>query len=66
MNKIMKKLWKDQNGQDLVEYALLLVLLALTLIAATNTLSGAIQNTFKSAAATIQQQVPGQSGGTSN
>jgi Flp pilus assembly pilin Flp len=57
----LRKLWKDQSGQDLVEYALLLVLLGLAAIAATNTLSGAVQNTFKSAAATIQQQVPGNS-----
>lgn len=46
----LKKLWKDERGQDLVEYALLLVLLTLAAVAALGTLATAVNGTFARAA----------------
>jgi pilus assembly protein Flp/PilA len=34
MKNIMKRLWKDEEGQDLIEYALLVALVALAMAAA--------------------------------
>ncbi len=46
MPSFLSRLWKEQKGQDMVEYALLLLFVALMLVAATKSLSGAIQNAF--------------------
>jgi len=46
MPSLWSCLWKEENGQDMVEYALLLLFIALMLVAATKSLSGAIQNAF--------------------
>ena len=46
----LKKLWKEEEGQDLTEYALLLVLVALAAIGSLGTLATAINNTFSKAA----------------
>jgi len=53
MRALLKRLWKEQEGQDLTEYALLLVLIALAAITAMNTLAGAISNIFANAAANL-------------
>jgi len=53
MRELLKRLWKEQEGQDLTEYALLLVLIALAAITAMNTLAGAISNIFTNAAANL-------------
>jgi pilus assembly protein Flp/PilA len=34
MKSILKRLWKEEEGQDLIEYALLVALIALTAAAA--------------------------------
>jgi Flp pilus assembly pilin Flp len=48
------RLWKEEEGQDLTEYALLLVFLALAAIGTLTTLAGAINNAFQSAATKLQ------------
>jgi Flp pilus assembly pilin Flp len=48
--KNLKQLWSDECGQDLTEYALLLVLLTLAAIGSLSTLAQAINGTFKNAA----------------
>jgi Flp pilus assembly pilin Flp len=53
MREILKKLWVEQEGQDLTEYALLMVLVALSAIAAMQGLATAINNTFSQAAANL-------------
>ena len=53
MRELLKRLWKEQEGQDLTEYALLLVLIALAAITAMNTLAGAISNIFTNASANL-------------
>ena len=53
MSIILHKLWAEEHGQDLTEYALLLVLLVLGAVAAMSTFAQAISQTFSSAAANI-------------
>jgi pilus assembly protein Flp/PilA len=53
MSNIFRKLWHEDEGQDLTEYALLLVLVALAAITAMGTLANAITNTFSSAATNL-------------
>ena len=42
MKNLMNRLWKEEDGQDLIEYSLLLTLLALTCTAAISPLATAI------------------------
>jgi len=53
MIEIMKKLISDEQGQDLVEYALLLVFLALAAIAVLPTLGQAVNNVFSQSASSL-------------
>jgi Flp pilus assembly pilin Flp len=53
MSSIMKGLWKDERGQDLTEYALLVVLVILVSIASITILGTAISNVFSNAAANM-------------
>ncbi len=53
MKQIMKLLWREERGQDLTEYALLLVLVALVAIATMQTLGSAISNVFANAASNL-------------
>ena len=46
MKNLMIRLWKEEEGQDLTEYALLLVLLSLAAIGALGTLATAINSVF--------------------
>jgi pilus assembly protein Flp/PilA len=50
MKDLLVRLWKEQEGQDLTEYALLLVLLSLAAIATLGTLASAINSVFNQAA----------------
>ena len=49
----MKRLWKEEEGQDLVEYGLLVVLIALFLIAAMGRLATGISTMFSGAASNM-------------
>ena len=53
MKNLVIRLWKEEEGQDLTEYALLLVLLSLAAIATLGTLASAINSVFKTAAANL-------------
>jgi Flp pilus assembly pilin Flp len=53
MTRMMKKLWEEEWGQDLTEYALVLLLVALTLIASMTSLGGAISKAFSTAASNV-------------
>jgi Flp pilus assembly pilin Flp len=53
MNTLFNRLWKDQEGQDLTEYALLLVLIALGAIAVMSTLGSQINIVFSAASSTL-------------
>jgi pilus assembly protein Flp/PilA len=49
MRNLVKRLWQEEEGQDLVEYGLLLVLVSLGAVAAMGTLASAISNSFGNA-----------------
>jgi pilus assembly protein Flp/PilA len=53
MKNLMVRLWKEEEGQDLTEYALLLVLLSLAAIATLGTLANAINSVFNKAASNL-------------
>lgn len=53
MKNLLMKLWKEEEGQDLTEYALLLVLLSLAAVGALGTLANAINNAFSKAATNL-------------
>jgi pilus assembly protein Flp/PilA len=49
MNNLLKRLWQEEEGQDLTEYALLLVLLALAAVGSMSNVAKAINNVFSTA-----------------
>lgn len=51
--KTLQRLWKEEQGQDLVEYALLVVLIALAAVAAMKSLASAVSDAFSNAAANM-------------
>ena len=53
MKPILARLWKEEEGQDLTEYALLLVLVALAAIGSLGTLASAINGVFSNAAGNL-------------
>lgn len=59
MFELLTRLWKDEAGQDLTEYGLLLVLVALVAITAMKALAGAIGNAFNNAASGLSSATGG-------
>ena len=53
MKALLHRLWKEEEGQDLTEYALLIVLVALGSVAAMGSLATAISTAFSSAAVNL-------------
>jgi len=53
VKQAIKRLWREDRGQDLTEYALLLVLVALVAIATMQTLGNTISNVFANAASNL-------------
>jgi len=53
MLDLLKRFFKEEEGQDLVEYALLLVFLALAAIAVLPTLGKAVNNVFSQSASSL-------------
>jgi Flp pilus assembly pilin Flp len=53
MKAILARLWKEEERQDLTEYALLLVLVALAAIGSLGTLATAINGVFSNAAGNL-------------
>lgn len=49
MKNLFSRLWKEEEGQDLTEYALLLVLLTLAAIGSLSTLAVAVNQVFNTA-----------------
>jgi Flp pilus assembly pilin Flp len=50
MSGLLARLWYDEEGQDLTETALLMVLLALVVIASTRVVGQIVSNIFSNAA----------------
>ena len=53
MKNLVMRLWHDEAGQDLTEYALLLVLIALVCVVTVKTLGQAISNVYTNAATNL-------------
>ena len=47
---MLKKFWKNEEGQGMVEYGLILALIAIVVIAALTTLGGKVNGIFSNAA----------------
>ena len=66
MLQILKHLWRAQIGQDMIEYALLLMLVALGTVSSSKSLSSTIKNTYSGIGSTITAQTAGGTGNTGN
>ena len=53
MHNLLNRLWCEEEGQDLIEYGLLVVLIALAAIGAMGSLATAISQAFSSAAGNL-------------
>jgi len=49
MEELLRRIWRDDEAQDLVEYALLVALIATALIAALQAYAGGISGVFSEA-----------------
>jgi pilus assembly protein Flp/PilA len=49
MGTALKRLWQEEKGQDLVEYALVAALIALASVAALNNVAGLLKTAFTNA-----------------
>ncbi|HET9406620.1 MAG TPA: Flp family type IVb pilin [Candidatus Sulfotelmatobacter sp.] len=56
--KSLNRLHKDEAGQGLVEYALILALIAFAAVVAMQTLAGDINNAFTGIGGVLAQYVP--------
>ncbi|MBE0466416.1 MAG: Flp family type IVb pilin [Candidatus Desulforudis sp.] len=57
MLKLFERLFKEEEGQGLVEYALILVLIAIVVIAALSFLGGKVNETFNNVGTTLDSAV---------
>ena len=53
MRALLIRMWREEEGQDLTEYALLLVLIALVVAAALPAFATALKTVFNNAADTM-------------
>ena len=53
MKNVLMRLWKEEEGQDLTEYALLLALISVVMVATIQGLATAIKNAIAAAAAAL-------------
>jgi len=53
MKETLRRLWLDDDGQDLVEYGLLVSLVSVALIASMGALKGGISTAFASAVSAL-------------
>lgn len=58
IKQLLVRLWREESGQDLTEYALLLVLIALVAIASITTVGQAVSNVFSNAAVNLTNAKP--------
>ena len=58
----LKRLWKQESGQDTAEYALLVVVLALVIVAALYAFSSAEKTPFNGASSAVSAGASGGSG----
>ncbi|MDH7568471.1 MAG: Flp family type IVb pilin [Armatimonadota bacterium] len=54
MKTLVRRLWAEEEGQTLVEYALIIALVAVAVIGALTFLRGRISNVYNNAGNTLQ------------
>ncbi len=64
MLSMLKRLWRNESGQDLVEYVLLTAMIALVLVAGIHTLGKSIANSTAASANTLKAVTAGPQGGS--
>ncbi len=57
IRNFIQHLLRDENGQDLIEYALVAALIGLAAVAALNTLSGDVRGLFTSIGTTLSSAI---------
>src|ERR1700676_3588212 len=62
----LRYLWVDNRGQDLIEYALLLFMIALASVAGVRRVGQSVSNSVSNAANTVKASIPGGGGGGGN
>jgi len=58
MNQFLRAFWKDTQGQDLVEYALVAALVSVAAIATLPVMGNTVSNVFSKVTSTLQSAVP--------
>lgn len=53
MVKIWRRMWQEDKGQDLTEYALILVLISLVVIVAVKVVGSTIHNLYSNASSNV-------------
>ena len=53
MREVVETLWRQVDGQDLTEYALILVLISLVALAILQTIGSTVSNTYSIAASNL-------------
>jgi Flp pilus assembly pilin Flp len=55
MAKLMKRLWADEQGQDIAEYAVMLAVILVLVVGTVRLIGGSSNNVFSSVASSIGQ-----------
>ena len=58
MNGLLKRLWNQEGGEDIPEYALLLVLICLSLVTAISALGMAVNKSYTNAPTALSAPAP--------
>ena len=58
MKQFLLNLWRDESGQDLAEYTMLIVLIAIACIGAVTTLGSGVQTGLSDASTTLFTGAP--------
>jgi len=53
MAKLMKRLWSDEHGQDIAEYAVMLAVILVLVVGTVRLIGGSSNNVFSSVASSI-------------
>ena len=53
MVKLMKRLWSDERGQDIAEYAVMLAVILVLVVGTVRLIGGSSNNVFSSVASSI-------------
>jgi len=53
MRELCERVWRDEDGQDLTEYALILVLISLVAVAILRTIGSVVSISYSNAASNV-------------